>query len=210
MAASRILMISSILVTIHSQSCDSNPCQNDGMCLSLSICPDVYECDCPDGWIGQNCETPDDPCGGPCLNGGTCNTLNGGTCACGGGYTGDNCEESHWVCDPGTCDDVCIVCSNDAPCSDGLCDCSGLCFTGRLCADVVDCCTIGTTDCFEGCINGKCETGVCVCDAGFTGTCCDIDAPIDPIDPCEPDPCSNGETCFECPDSTSVCLSTQS
>eukprot|EP01084_Bolivina_argentea_P074430 135030_1 len=200
MAASRILMISSILVTIHSQSCDPNPCKNDGICLSLIICPDVYECDCPDGWIGQNCEIYDDPCNpNPCLNGGTC-ALN--RCTCTSGYTGDNCEVSLFDCEE-------LACSNDAPCSDGLCDCSGLCFTGKYCQDAVDCCTsTGSTNCFEGCINGKCETGVCACDAGFTGPCCDT--PIAPINPCEPDPCSNGETCFECPDSTSVCLSTQS
>eukprot|EP01083_Nonionella_stella_P194665 717852_1 len=192
MAASHIIMISCILVTMHSQSCSPNPCQNGGSCLSLSICPDDYECECPDDYIGQNCETMNDPCNpNPCLNGGTCTVLDGtAVCDC----TSINVQPF--------CQHPCSIlpCLNGGTCVPGHpCVCSE-CHTGHTCGILVECCNEFVT-CFEGCINGECKKGVCLCDAGFTGTCCDT-----PIDPCVPNPCLTGETCVECPDSKHVCL----
>ncbi|MCB9725628.1 MAG: calcium-binding EGF-like domain-containing protein [Spirochaetaceae bacterium] len=40
--------------------------------------------------------------------------------------------------------------------------------------------------------NGICVVNACVCDAGFTGTNCEID-----VDECAPAPCQNGGACFD-------------
>ena len=40
--------------------------------------------------------------------------------------------------------------------------------------------------------NGICVVNACVCDAGFTGTNCEID-----VDECAPAPCQNGGACLD-------------
>jgi hypothetical protein len=35
--------------------CKSNPCQNNGTCVEVQY--DQYQCQCPDGFTGINCET---------------------------------------------------------------------------------------------------------------------------------------------------------
>ncbi len=35
--------------------CNSNPCQNNGTCVEVQY--DQYQCQCPDGYTGVNCET---------------------------------------------------------------------------------------------------------------------------------------------------------
>jgi Notch-like protein len=57
--------------------CDSNPCQNGGVCLDSSdttkVAPATYVCECVPGWSGSRCQDDQDECAsGPCLNGATC------------------------------------------------------------------------------------------------------------------------------------------
>eukprot|EP01084_Bolivina_argentea_P059712 109070_1 len=151
MAASHIIMISCILVTIHSQ-CTEISCNNGGTCLPSSICPDGYECACPEDHMGNKCQSYNDPCTypNPCLNGGTC-TVDGQSyaCECPSGYTGQNCGTLTTACSG-------ITCANGAKCVEGSgCDCSGICFTGELCDVALSCCPLGDgTNCYEGCIAG--------------------------------------------------------
>jgi hypothetical protein len=71
--------------------CDDTVCLNGGACLN-------GDCVCPDGWVGENCQTPsngisnpNDPCFGViCLNGGEC--VNG-VCDCTNGYVGPDCSD---------------------------------------------------------------------------------------------------------------------
>ena len=67
------------------------------VCPIGHICKDKindYECVCPEGWEGDNCERNIDYCAtNPCLNDGNC-TSNTKTysCICLNGFTGRNCE----------------------------------------------------------------------------------------------------------------------
>lgn len=62
---------------------------------------------CPDaGFRGRVCETVVDPClSQPCRNGGTCNTLDGGSysCTCPLGTSGLRCEEDINECESRPC-----------------------------------------------------------------------------------------------------------
>ena len=53
-----------------------------------------YQCNCPAGFEGTNCETNTNECSSnPCLNGGTCDDqINGYTCHCAAGFIGSKCE----------------------------------------------------------------------------------------------------------------------
>lgn len=53
--------------------CDSNPCQSGGICKTVS---NDYECECPEGFAGQNCQTEIDACfKNPCGADNTCNVM---------------------------------------------------------------------------------------------------------------------------------------
>lgn len=74
-------------LALTTQSC--NPCR-DSNCLNNGTCVDG-DCECPPGFIGDNCEI-EDLCitdSVTCLNGGTCLD---GKCDCPTGFTGTNCE----------------------------------------------------------------------------------------------------------------------
>ena len=72
-------------------SCDSNPCLNQGICTAST---QGYSCTCPNGFEGDQCQT--NMCdSSPCLNGGICQGVSGGyQCNCISGFTGDRCQES--------------------------------------------------------------------------------------------------------------------
>nr|QBP17600.1 heparan sulfate proteoglycan [Recilia dorsalis] len=75
--------------------CQLWPCQNNGVCYAL---PDgkSYQCSCPAGYTGENCETEQDMCAvlQPCQNGGSCvGTTSSYKCNCPKGYTGPTCTE---------------------------------------------------------------------------------------------------------------------
>jgi hypothetical protein len=68
-----------------------------------------YNCSCPEGWNGTNCENDVNEClpgSDPCQNGGTCNNFDGGyNCTCPEGWEGINCENDIDEClqEPGPC-----------------------------------------------------------------------------------------------------------
>ena len=113
-----------------------NPCQNGGACvISINATLDLeanetgqtsYECDCPAGYSGGDCEI--DPCEAVpdfCLNGGVCDVVLGApVCNCswtpGGLNTGTHCERS--PCEPNPCQHN-GTCSLDAGGSP-VCDCA--------------------------------------------------------------------------------------
>jgi hypothetical protein len=156
----------------------------------------AYDCACPEGFTGANCEVEDvippaacEP--DPCLNGGVCSDMGDGTpvCACVEGYTGELCEEPP-VMNP--CEDV--TCENGGLCKvqDGV----GLCvcppgFEGLNCEIPTSGCE--PNPCLNGgvCTDGP-EGALCACVDGYTGDACEF-APA--VDPCSPNPCENDGMC---------------
>ena len=84
------------------QRCDSNPCQNSGVCIDVT---NGYTCYCPAQFTGSHCEIRIDPCKSkPCLHAGSCSPTDSGfQCSCAPGYTGLLCETKIQYCDTTTC-----------------------------------------------------------------------------------------------------------
>ncbi|XP_063796192.1 protein crumbs homolog 1 [Pseudophryne corroboree] len=171
-----------------SDPCLSNPCPRNATC-QVTLDTDTYECRCPSGFKGRNCEIEMKRCfRNLCRHGGECYiTDRGPTCFCAVGYKGIFCEAP---------EDECLwnPCQNGAVCRDRgngqACYCVPG-FQGALCDIEVDECI--SNPCQHG---GKClnELGryTCVCLPEYTGTSCEMD-----LKECLSDPCLNGGTCLD-------------
>jgi hypothetical protein len=82
--------------------CSSDPCSNNGLCISLI---NGYRCVCLDDYIGSNCEKTSNECLlNPCLNNGTCtDQIWNYTCQCPIGFTGSNCQIEKNYCESSPC-----------------------------------------------------------------------------------------------------------
>ncbi|XP_046669711.1 basement membrane-specific heparan sulfate proteoglycan core protein isoform X9 [Homalodisca vitripennis] len=81
--------------TEQGDPCLLRPCLNNGVCYPG---PDgrSYQCSCPSGFSGHNCEQEQDMCAAlqPCQNGGSCvGTPSSYKCNCPIGFAGSNCQE---------------------------------------------------------------------------------------------------------------------
>eukprot|EP00112_Aurelia_sp_Birch-Aquarium-sp1_P006386 Seg1706.4 transcript_id=Seg1706.4/GoldUCD/mRNA.D3Y31 product=Fibropellin-1 protein_id=Seg1706.4/GoldUCD/D3Y31 len=153
-------------IPIDGDECTENPCRNSGVCVDKYA---DYECNCPPGYSGKNCETDINECESlPCMNGGTCiNLVNNFQCQCTAGYTGSNCATDFDDC-------FSKPCLNDGSCVDKLngyiCNCkSGT--TGTLCETDIDECRS------QPCMNfGTCKDKMnkfeCQCLPAYTGETC--------------------------------------
>ena len=101
--------------------CLSNPCRNGALCQDRV---NGYECQCRNGYRGQNCEIAINYCEerrNQCLNGGTCHSISetaSVSCECSPGYTGRLCEEDRNECE------LDQPCQNGAKCINLVIDCS--------------------------------------------------------------------------------------
>lgn len=108
-----------IFLSISFNACN-DPC--DGIDCNGGTCLDAV-CDCPENYVGDNCEIYIDPCNNVnCFNGGTCVD---GDCECPPGFTGSNCQTQidpceNYPCVNGTRVNVDIV----------TCDCE--CYPGYM------------------------------------------------------------------------------
>ncbi|XP_071950627.1 IgGFc-binding protein-like [Antedon mediterranea] len=87
-----------MFIVLENDPCVPNPCAQSAACEVIDA--ENYDCICPDGFIGMNCEFVD-PCGSlPCENGGMCNLINETSyyCVCAYGFRGETCEEEEAVC----------------------------------------------------------------------------------------------------------------
>ncbi|XP_075038685.1 protein crumbs homolog 1 isoform X2 [Mixophyes fleayi] len=168
--------------------CLSNPCPRNATC-QVTLNTETYECRCPAGFKGRNCEIPMKRCfRNLCRHGGECYiTDRGPTCFCTVGYKGTFCEAP---------EDECLwnPCQNGAVCRDRgngqACYCVPG-FQGALCDIEVDECI--SYPCQHG---GKCLNQIgrytCVCLPEYTGTNCEME-----FNECFSDPCLNGATCLD-------------
>ncbi|XP_008314690.1 LOW QUALITY PROTEIN: protein jagged-1a [Cynoglossus semilaevis] len=160
------------------------PCLNGGTCSNTG--PDEYQCSCPDGISGVDCQGADHQCqSSPCLNGGSCvETREGFQCLCGPGWTGDSCSINVNEC-------LLNPCSHGGTCQNLVMGFRCLCppeWTGKTCL-------IDANECeLRPCVNAKsCRNLIggyfCECLPGWTGQNCDQN-----INDCHGQ-CQNGATC---------------
>ena len=83
-------------------ACDSEPCQNGGTCSLERL--DLYHCNCPTRFRGDNCELIDHCASKPCRNEAQCESLESSyRCKCADGFTGANCTRDINECDKAPC-----------------------------------------------------------------------------------------------------------
>nr|XP_057947306.1 protein jagged-2-like isoform X3 [Doryrhamphus excisus] len=165
--------------------CGTNrPCKNGGTCMNTE--PDEYNCACPDGYSGKNCEIAEHACvSNPCANGGTCHEVQSGfECLCPDGWSGPTCAKDTDECASGPCahGGTCIDQENAFEC---LCAPQ---WTGQTCQ-------IDVNSCHGQCQNGGSCKEVprgyqCVCQPGFVGRHCEIQR-----NGCASAPCGNAGRC---------------
>ncbi|XP_044158357.1 protein crumbs homolog 1 [Bufo gargarizans] len=170
-----------------SDLCLSNPCPPNATC-QVTLDTETYECRCPAGFKGRNCEIPMKRCfRNLCRHGGQCYvTDRGSTCFCSVGYKGTFCE---------TPEDECLwnPCQNGAVCRERgngqACYCVPG-FQGALCDIEVNECI--SQPCQHGgtCLN-QIGSYSCVCPPQYTGRNCEME-----YNGCTSEPCLNGATCL--------------
>lgn len=180
------------LITVPFYPCVYHQCQNNGHCTdSINVLDDTkitessslilssplvrheYACHCADGFIGNNCEKPQDPCSpNPCRFGGQCRKQGHDfTCTCPVRREGKNCELER--------DDVCSSnpCKNGGSCKESSDRNSFFClcrpgYRGNHCEALVDSCR--PNPCLHGGICISLKPGYkCSCTNGRYGTHCE-------------------------------------
>ncbi|XP_068931510.1 protein jagged-1 [Petaurus breviceps papuanus] len=145
------------------------PCLNGGTCSNTG--PDKYQCSCPEGYSGANCEIAEHAClSDPCHNGGSClETSMGFECGCLPGWTGPTCTTNIDDCSPNHC-------GHGGTCQDLVNGFKCICppqWTGKTCQ-------IDANECeAKPCVNANsCRNLIgsyyCDCIPGWTGQNCDL------------------------------------
>uniref|UniRef100_A0A2M4CP77 Wnt inhibitory factor 1 n=2 Tax=Anopheles darlingi TaxID=43151 RepID=A0A2M4CP77_ANODA len=159
----------------------------DQKCANKGVCNEDKICQCPEGYMGQYCQTA--LCYPQCMNGGNCTAP--GTCSCPPGYQGRHCEG-------GICAEKCLnggkcVQKDKCECTKGYyglhCEfskCVIPCLHDGKCRGVNKCrckpglsgdhCQIGRRQrsaCKRPCKHGICQRNhTCQCDKGWYGRLC--------------------------------------
>ncbi|XP_039181088.1 protein jagged-1-like [Crotalus tigris] len=161
------------------------PCQNGGTCANKE--PDEYECLCPEGFSGRNCEFDVNECQRkPCLHARACKNVVGSyVCDCLRGWMGANCSIRMNLCPE--------RCQNGGTCKmEGgrqTCSCQPG-YTGAECETEHGSCQ--EAPCLHGgqCQQAENQTFFCRCPPGFGGRWCQVSANL-----CSPNPCPKGAIC---------------
>ncbi|XP_055880316.1 protein jagged-1-like [Biomphalaria glabrata] len=164
-----------------------HPCKNNGLCRNTN--PDTYDCSCPVGFSGKNCEVAEHACySQPCKNGGSCvDVVSGFVCNCPAGWTGETCDLDIDEC-------ISSPCMNGGTCIDKdngyRCECPEG-WQGPHCQLDADECHGSPCVNALACRNLK-GGYVCDCQPGWTGKRCDEN-----IDDCRGVVCSNQAMCID-------------
>ncbi|KAG5847511.1 hypothetical protein ANANG_G00126820 [Anguilla anguilla] len=169
--------------TLQNSLCHpANPCQHNGSCTLLS--QEEYQCDCLQGWTGEQCQWKDGCLSSPCRNGGTCASKpeGGFSCRCTPGARAATCPAPPPCLNGGTCHPTSAT-SHECLCLPG--------FNGTKCENNVDDCPGHRCENGGTCLDGV-NTYNCQCPPEWTGTFCTED-----VDECrlQPNACQNGGTC---------------
>ncbi|CAH1269965.1 NOTCH2 [Branchiostoma lanceolatum] len=168
---------------------DTNECQTSGVCSGRE-CQDTrgsYQCTCPKGWTGQNCDVNINECSSsPCANGVCTDGINGYTCNCTTGYTGRNCNEMVNPCEVSPCQNG-GTCRPDA--QSFTCSCIEPSIMNEVCEYETQFCDNNPCQNSGTCLNLR-DGYTCTCPTGFGETNCSLS-----IGPCDSSPCYNNGTC---------------
>ncbi|XP_055372286.1 protein slit-like isoform X2 [Condylostylus longicornis] len=159
-------------ILVKCDLCYSFPCQNGGMCFPSTDGKLEFECKCPSGYYGKQCEHKIDACyGNPCRNNGSCSLFEEGRfiCRCLAGYAGERCEQNIDDCSKN-------MCQNNSTCIEGTerytCRCQPG-FRGEFCETKIDFCHPSNNPCAN---EARClDHGThysCDCQPGFYGRNC--------------------------------------
>ncbi|XP_013414285.1 protein jagged-1b isoform X2 [Lingula anatina] len=165
---------------------NKHPCLNGGTCRNTA--PDEYQCNCPTGFSGVNCERADYICApSPCSNHSTCVERQGTfSCVCEPGWTGELCDININEC-------ASIPCLNGGTCHDRengyFCQCESE-WRGSQCQLDADECSGSPCQNAYACRNLVGDY-VCDCIVGWTGKNCDVN-----IMDCHGQ-CQNGGACTD-------------
>uniref|UniRef100_A0A8C7WP38 Protein eyes shut homolog n=1 Tax=Oryzias sinensis TaxID=183150 RepID=A0A8C7WP38_9TELE len=202
---------------IEINECDSSPCQHNGTCYDLV---GDYECQCPAGFQGKNCEVDIDACGLPtstCSPKTQCLDLPKAfeyschvpcpqdfqPCANGGHCVLNNASSYTCICTRGWTGQTCRInvndciqhwCQNMATCVDEIDGYSCLCpsgYTGVFCEEDIDYC-VGHSCSEHGICLDHQYNFTCRCMLGFEGPVCEVET-----NECNSFPCSSGATCVD-------------
>ncbi|XP_053380812.1 uncharacterized protein LOC123562034 [Mercenaria mercenaria] len=177
--------------------CSRSPCQHSGKCSEMG---DSYYCQCTEGYTGDQCELPVDPCtDGPC-DYGNCvyNQTDGRSiCYCYAGFTGDSCSQNIDDC-------AGITCQNGGVCVDmigsSVCNCTDTGYFGDNCEKKLSYCN--HSNCLNG---GQCEEQengfTCLCTKDFEGEFCEQKKTG-----CDSELCSNNGVCVYSNETNTLCI----
>ncbi|XP_055854363.1 protein crumbs isoform X1 [Episyrphus balteatus] len=166
--------------------CSSNPCHNGGVCRDKDV---NYECVCPEGWNGTQCDYDVDECQNLTICGhGICVNRPGSfKCYCEPGFTGLLCDSDVDEC-------LSRPCKNGASCVNKVNDYECICpagYTGKECDVNIDECASNPCEIGSTCID-MVNNFTCSCIPGMTGRLCDFD-----IDDCVSLPCQHNGKCID-------------
>jgi len=185
-------------------TCQPNPCNNNGTCSQLNSYSDEFLCTCAPGYIGDRCQNLKEMCSptNPCKNDALCsqNGPNKFKCSCRKGTYGELCQNVINSCLNYTCQNN-GSCVQIKPEDEPKCLCR-YGFEGPRCEIVTSMCEPNNP-----CANkGKCNQTapgifVCVCLTGFYGTYCEkINNICNAIKPCLKE-----EVCVQIDENTFEC-----